>query len=165
MQLKKLIIQHPLDVESEAFIKFIDTFLPLEKLRFKQSQGDRIYMEALGSFVDSLFKKRTDLVANDHPDERAYIFNELRRIEPHREEDARHHVQALKILLSILYLRETTGVKSWTDAEKWIRKKVTRIFENISGRVITGPFHGKHQTDFIEAVRKNVIKALKALWL
>jgi hypothetical protein len=64
-----------------------------------------------------------------------------------------------------LYLRETTGVKSWTDAEKWIRKKVTRIFENISGRVITGPFHGKHQTDFIEAVRKNVIKALKALWL
>jgi hypothetical protein len=116
-------------------------------------EGDRIYVEALGSFVDSLFKKRADLVANDHLDERAYIFNGVRRIEPHREEDARHHVQALKILLSILYLRETTCVKSWTDAEKWIRKKVTRIFENISGRVITGPFHGKHQTDFIEAIR------------
>ena len=164
LQLKELIIQHPLDTESKAFIEYIDTFLPLEKLRFKQTQGDRIYLEALRSFVDSLFKKRADLVARDHPDEQAYIFNGLRRIEPHREEDARHYVQALKILLSILHLRETTGVKSWSDAEKWIRNKVTRIFENITGRVIAGPYHGKHQTDFIEAIKKNIVKALKALW-
>ena len=114
--------------------------------------------------MDSLFKKRADLVARDHPDEQAYIFNGVRRIEPHREEDARHHVQALKILLSILHLRETTGVKSWSDAEKWIKKKVSRIFENITGRVIAAPYHGKHQTDFFEAIKKIIVKALKALW-
>ena len=67
-------------------------------------------------------------------------------------------------MLSVLYLRETAGVKNWQDAEKWRFRKVSQIFENIFGTVVTGPLHGKHQTDFIEAIKKNLIEALKALW-
>ena len=67
-------------------------------------------------------------------------------------------------MLSVLNLRETAGVKNWQDAEKWRFRKVSQIFENIFGTVVTGPIHEKHQTDFIETIKKDLIKSIKALW-
>ena len=61
-------------------------------------------------------------------------------------------------------LRTTAGVKNWEDVEKWIFRKVSQIFENIFGTVVTGPIHGKHRTEFIEAIKKDLIKSIIALW-
>jgi hypothetical protein len=104
------------------------------------------------------------LVERYHPEELIETNSGLRKIEEHRIGDAWHHIGSLHILLSVLYLRETAGVKNWQDAEKWRFRKVSQIFENIFGTVVTGPIHGKHQTDFIETIKEDLIKSIKALW-
>jgi hypothetical protein len=62
-ELKKLIEKHPLDEEAGELKKFIDIYLPLEKLHSGKSKGDRAYLEYLKAFGRSLFEFRAKLVA------------------------------------------------------------------------------------------------------
>jgi hypothetical protein len=123
---------HPLGEKDEELQQFIDTYLPLEKLASRKSNGDRVYLEHLGAF-------RHKLVGINHPEEQIQSHSGLRQIDEHRIGDSHHHIGSLHILLSVLKLRETARVKNWQDAEKWIFRRVSQILENNFGTVVTGP--------------------------
>ena len=65
---------------------------------------------------------------------------------------------------SVLKLREIPEVKNSGDTNNWIFIRVTHVIENVIGSVVTGPLQGDHQAKFVEAIKKNLIKTLTALW-
>ena len=164
IHLKDLIREQTLDPSDEKLQKFIDDNIPLEKLISGQDKGDPAYLDHYCEFGEELFYHRQLLLERDHSSEQSQSRNGLTKLEDHRIDDPAHYIGALHILASILHLRTIAGVKKRVDIEKWLWRKVSQIIENISGTAITGPTSGKHQTDFIETIRKDLIKSITALW-
>jgi hypothetical protein len=136
----------------------------LEKLVSGQDKGDQAYLDQYCEFGAELFCLRQLLLERDHSSEQSQSRRGLTKLEDHRIDDPAHYIGSLHTLVSILNLRTIAGVKSKGDVEKWLFRKVSQIIENISGTAITGPTSGKHQTDFIETIKKDLIKAITALW-
>ena len=164
IHLKDLIREQTLNPSDEELQKFIDDNITLEKLVSGQDKGDQIYLDQYCEFGAKLFFHRQRLVERDHPSEQSQTRRGLTKLEDHRIDDPSHHIGSLHTLVSILNLRTIAGVKSKGDEERWLFRKLSQIIENIAGTAITGPINGKHQTDFIEAIKKDLIKSITALW-
>jgi hypothetical protein len=153
-----------LNPSDEELQKFIDTNITLEKFVSGQDRGDQTYLDHYCIFGAEQFNHMQILLERDHPSEQSQTSIGLKKLEEHRISDPEHHIGSLHTLAAILNLRTIVGVKSKGDVEKWLFREVSQIFENIFGTVVTGPIHGKHQTDFIEVIKRDLIKSITALW-
>ena len=66
---KELFEKHPrLNKAAEELTKYIDKYLPLEKLASGIAKGDNLYLEYLATFAKALFESRAKLKAIEHPE-------------------------------------------------------------------------------------------------